>query len=198
MSSLDSLLTLLRFTHVFRDVERNTMIGALRENDAEHSFQLALTVWYVAATNGMNIDLEKALKYALAHDLVEAYAGDLSAHERSAATIRAQKEREELALGRIETEFAEFPDLAATIRAYEQRQDVESKLVYALDKLLPAANIYLNSGSTWKATDVSLQRLREMKDDSIGVSDVANRYWEQLRAILEENEAQLFNPRPKD
>lgn len=193
MSRLDSLLNLVRFTHAFRQVERGTIIAGRRENDAEHSFQLALAAWYLACTEKLPLDIGKVLRYALAHDLVERYAGDVPAYNRSPQADALKREREREALARIEQEFLEFPQLSASIHAYERREDPEARFVYAVDKLLPMANNYLAGGVAWKTSRVTLAMLRDVKDRTIAASSEVYVYWEALRAVLEVNESDLFH-----
>lgn len=51
------------------------------ENDAEHSFQLAMLCWSANHQYALSLLDEKIIKYALIHDLVEVYAGDTDAQD---------------------------------------------------------------------------------------------------------------------
>lgn len=185
MADLNSLLQLLKFSHVFRSVQRDTQIGETLENDAEHSFQLALVTWYVVSTNELGLNMERALKYALAHDLVETYAGDISALGRSLEDSKKKSEAERDALHRIQHEFPHFGELHDCIRGFEERRDEEARLVYALDKLLPVMNIYLDGGRTWRRNHLTFKKLTELKDPTIALSPDVNSYWIALRDLLE-------------
>ena len=46
---LNSLVNFIKFTHLFQEVKRVVLIPNENkwENDAEHSYQLALTAWYL-------------------------------------------------------------------------------------------------------------------------------------------------------
>ena len=60
--------------NIFR---RNLNIdGTRRENDAEHSWNLAMLAMLFEEYSTEKVDLEKVLKIALVHDLIEVYAGD--------------------------------------------------------------------------------------------------------------------------
>ncbi len=194
MADLAKLLSFTQFTHKFQQVIRTIYVtgGDRNENDAEHSFQLALVAWYIAgAEKGSILDTDKLIKYAIAHDLVETYAGDTYFHSTDTALKESKGQREKDALKRIKAEFPEFPELHKMITAYESRQDRESKFIYALDKMLPVLNIYLDEGRSWKRDKVSLSMIRT-KDEKIAVSPEITKLWQELVKIVGERERELF------
>jgi len=67
--------------------------GKRLENDAEHSWHLAMMVWVFAPHYEQPIDLEKALKMALIHDLPEIYAGDVPAFDVEGRLGKDERER---------------------------------------------------------------------------------------------------------
>lgn len=152
-------LEFVKFLHAYRRVERNTCRqGEERhENDVEHSFQVAMTAWYLAEALELDLDLGKVLRYALAHDLVETYAGDVPAFSRDAEAKARKTERERLAAERIRAEFPDFAALHETIAAYEKREDAESRFVYATDKMDPLVNDLLDGGRVVKECSLSLE-----------------------------------------
>ncbi len=140
---LMKLAGLVRLTHRFQQIRRtNLAADGDRENDAEHSYQLALVAWYLNHLLKLGFDIGKLVSYALMHDLAEVYAGDVDPYYSSQAEINAKEKKEREAIRTLESGF---PELAGTIRQYEDRKDKESKFVYALDKLLVFLNIYILS-----------------------------------------------------
>ena len=102
------------------------------------------------------------------HDLVEVYAGDTPAVQKGYEEAkRTKQEREEKAALRLRKEFGEFPELHDLIDAYELRSDEESKFIYALDKIIPVMNIYLDEGHSWKIHDISLDDIIENKKNNL-------------------------------
>ena len=184
---MKNLLEFTAFLQKFRRIKRRIKFkdGSF-ENDAEHSFQLAMTAWYIISANKLKLDLEKVLEYSLAHDLVETYAGDTPSdvHRTFSKARKTKEEREEKALKRIEKEFSTFKDLHKIIRAYERREDEESKLVYALDKMMPILNIYLEKGYSWKLYNVSIDDVVLYKKDKIAESKVVKKYFDQTVPLL--------------
>lgn len=189
MRNLSKLIDFIQFTNAFRKIERAIRVPGLEryENDAEHSYQLALTAWYVIATEKLSLDVSKVIAYALVHDLVETYAGDVPLHGRTEETIRMKKENEHAALERIRTEFSEFPDLTSCIEAYEGRTDEEAKFVYALDKLIPLIDVYIDDGRAWKELHVTFEAVRSNKEETTANSSVVYEYWKLLEKMLREN-----------
>lgn len=105
-----------------------------RENDIEHSFTVALLSWYICSRYNLDLKQEKVLKYAMAHDFVERYAGDINTY--ASPTTRAKKSvLEEASLQRMSKELASFGDLVAIMNDYEKRADKEALFVWTVDKM---------------------------------------------------------------
>ena len=146
-ANLDTLLRFVEFTQKFQQILRTNRApgGDRRENDAEHSFQVALVAWYVNDALGLKIDTGQILAFAIAHDLVEAYAGDTDPHLQQLTPPDTKAAREAAALEALRRDFHEFGELAGAIESYEESkgQGGAAQLVYAVDKLLVFANMYL-------------------------------------------------------
>jgi putative hydrolase of HD superfamily len=185
---MERLLRFIELTRQFRRVERKVILADNKraENDAEHSFQLAITAWFIASTNKLSLNAELVLKYALAHDLVEAYAGDTpsAVHPSYEAERQTKKAREEEALKRIRAEFPEFADLFKIIEKYEERSDEESRFVYALDKIMPVLNIYIDKGYSWSVNGVKIEDVVEYKKDQIAASPEIKKYFDELAPLI--------------
>ena len=102
---LESLIDFINFTHEFREVIRygGTRLGKKVENDAEHSYQLAMVTWFLIDQDKLKLNKELCFMYALAHDLVEIYAGDTFAFDKKHNLSKQKRERE--ALKKIERRF---------------------------------------------------------------------------------------------
>lgn len=86
---LQNTLKALSLLHDFQKVERVVFVPQRdrQENDVEHSYLLAMLAWQLAEILAPQLSKEKVIKYALVHDLVEVYAGDVF------FTIRVQMPR---------------------------------------------------------------------------------------------------------
>lgn len=186
-----------KFISLLHNVQRVTRVARRPDekeltNTAEHTFELALLCWYIVSVQKLNLNLEKVLQYALAHDLIEAYAGDTPIHDEEAKKTKVA--REAAALIQIEQEFPEFGDLLATIHEYELRDNPESRFVYAADKLVDPLSMSMETTqSIWKDYAVSFDTLLKNKTDKIAFSDVIQRYWNQLLKKLESKKSFFFD-----
>lgn len=179
-----SLEKLEKFVRLLHEVQRVKRVARRPDESemtstAEHTFELAMTCWYVVAIHKLELDLEKVLSYALAHDLIEAYAGDTPVYDEEGQKTKAKREAD--ALARIESEFPEFGELVYTIHEYEKRETPESKFVYAVDKLIDPLNSSMEeTQSIWKDYDVSFTQLMEYKTPKIAQSQAVVPYWDLL------------------
>jgi len=122
------------------------------ETVAEHIFGVTLLVYILGSTlkeEGMNLDLEKALKMAVIHELGEALIGDI--HLESRRYIgKAVDEGERKAFYDMVSKLPQtLRDEAFSLyKEFEEGLTQEAKLVRALDKLdlLLQAYIYEKSG----------------------------------------------------
>ncbi len=173
------------FTQIERSVHRDHLGQYVKENDTEHSYNLAMTAWYLSAWfPHLNKDL--LIRYGLVHDLVEVYAGDTYIYGTKEA-IASKHAREAEAQKRLEKEWKDFPDMLASIEAYETKKDAEAKFVYALDKLMPIMLVYLHDGYSWREAKVTLKMLHEAKIAKISLSPEILPYFEQIHAFLLEH-----------
>tara|TARA_B100000745_G_scaffold292683_1_gene233812 strand:+ start:1980 stop:2567 length:588 start_codon:yes stop_codon:yes gene_type:complete len=194
MSKLKNLESFMQLLHAVQNIERVARIPneTKRRNTAEHTFELAMVCWYIVEENNLDLNKEKIFKYALAHDVIEAYAGDTPAHDVEAQKHKKGKEAQ--ALLKIEEKFSHFVELIETIHAYEARNDMESIFVYATDKLIDPLNASMETKqSIWKEMDMSYEYLRLYKDEKIALSSDVQPYWEQLCKKLEANKDFFFH-----
>lgn len=190
--SIQNILNFVEFTHKFNQLKRQLYAtGEDRlENDSEHSFELAMVSWYIISTKKLKYNIDKVIRYALVHDLVEIYAGDTFFYSDN-ATKDKKKENEKEALKKIEEEFKEFPEMIKIIHNYENRIDKESEFIYTLDKILPVMNIYLDKGRSWREHKIKFDMLVENKKKVVINQDV-NDIWEELVKVVEKEKGVMF------
>lgn len=189
--SIDHIFRFTDFLQKYRAIERSILIknSDRQENDVEHSFSLAMLAWYINSTYKLGLDLEKLFMYSLAHDLVETYAGETYFYAKGPSD---KHEREEAAAKKIQAEFPEFPELHNVIIGYEQRSDLESKFVYALDKIEPVLNIYVDGGRTWRKNKVTLDMLQEIKTPKVSVDKTIDNIFKEIVERLKSEHDTLF------
>ncbi len=173
---------LLQFSHVERRVHRKHHDAVIYENDTEHSYNLAVTAWFLCGWFP-DLDRDKVIRYALAHDFVEVHAGDTFIYA-DAAELATKEAREKEALSQLTHEWGDFEELYKTIALYEKRDDSESRFVYALDKIMPIMLVYIHDGYSWKVDEVTAKMLYDAKIDKVNLSPEIKPYFDQLHSLL--------------
>jgi putative hydrolase of HD superfamily len=150
------------------------------ENDAEHSFQLAMICWQLAETKNLKLNKTKILQYALVHDLVEVYAGDTDPHKSSESYLLSKDEREARAMKKIKKSFPNFSALSKAIEGYERKKDKESRLVYVMDKILPVINTYKVGDKYYVQNKVTYEKYVAWFAKRKGTIDLTDIYCDDL------------------
>jgi 5'-deoxynucleotidase YfbR-like HD superfamily hydrolase len=187
VSDLQSLVTDIIMP--FYQVQRATPLlfsETRRENDAEHSWSLALLACALAPHIDADLDVGKVAQYATIHDLVEVHAGDTSnlAPDSEKAT---KEQREAEALQKLESDLTAFPWILETLHAYESQVAPEAQFVRAVDKVLPLLFDLVDRGWLYKeekltreAWQQAMQSHREKASKHSGVFE----YYEEIRNQL--------------
>lgn len=132
------------------------------ENDAEHSWHLAMFI-ILFAKEFPHIDILKALKLALSHDLVEIYAGDVYTFDFEAK--KKKKDKEDKAAKKLfgklpHDQKKEFMDL---YKEYEACKTKESELVNSFDKIQPIIQNIIVKGKNWQRQKISFKDVDGLK-----------------------------------
>jgi putative hydrolases of HD superfamily len=175
---------LAAFSRIDRVVHRKHHNGSWTfETDTEHSYNLAMTAWYLADFfPELNKDL--VIKYALVHDLPEVHAGDTFLFD-TPEVLAGKADREAAAIKQLDQEWPDFQDALQHIHGYEKRETNEAKFVYALDKIMPIMTIYLNEGYSWEVKEITLEKLHDAKVDKVALSPEIQPYFESLHEVLQ-------------
>lgn len=104
------------------------------ETDSHHSFSLALVAYEVCVQEQLEVDTDRVVLYALAHDLLEIITGDVDTLMASSEELAAKHEREMNALQQFDELFAAYPSLKKAFDEYERLDTAEAATVYVLDK----------------------------------------------------------------
>lgn len=185
--NIQRLLQLQELLLQFQGVHRVVHLPVTREeeNDTEHSYNLALTAWFLAAYFP-HLDRDLVIRYALVHDLVEIHAGDTYIYADQ-AILDSKHDREAAALKTLIQDWPDFADMTSAITEYEKHQSEEAKFIYALDKIMPIMAIFLGKGYTWQQEGITLDRLHEAKRLKVAVSKDIQPYYDELYSLLEQN-----------
>jgi uncharacterized UPF0160 family protein len=100
------------------------------------------------------------------------------------------------AIKKIENRFSNFKNLIRIIKKYEEKKDEESKFIYALDKIIPPIQIYLEDGKLWREKKISHEDLIKNKNSKIAQSKYVDKYWQEiLERITKEKDGLFKNKR---
>lgn len=155
-------ITIDEMKNIFR---RNLLAdGSRRENDAEHSWHLAMLAMLLEEYSAEKIDIERVLKIALIHDLIEVYAGDTFAYD-----VKGNEDKHEREIQAAEKLFGMLdPVQGGEIRElwdeFEAMETAESKYANAIDRIQPLILNYLTDGHTWKMGDVTSDKIYKRMD----------------------------------
>jgi 5'-deoxynucleotidase YfbR-like HD superfamily hydrolase len=119
--------------------------GDSRENDAEHSYMLALVANELALQlYPEELDTGLITQYAIVHDLIETVTGDVATFQLNADELAQKQKNEHDALHALCNSLPPFT--ARLLKAYEIQSDPEARFVKATDKLLPVIVDILGDG----------------------------------------------------
>jgi putative hydrolase of HD superfamily len=186
-SQIAFLLELDKLKSVFR---RSYIQGGLRrENDAEHSWHLALAALILAEHADEPVDILRVIQMGLIHDLVEIDAGDTFLYDEEGMEDKAG--REQCAADRI---FGLLPGeqsgrLRALWEEFEARQSAEARFAAALDRLLPLMHNYFSEGKTWREHDVQSDQVYAMNNR---IGEASGTLWDYARILIQDAEEKGF------
>lgn len=171
-----------RLKQVFR--QTLLMDASRRENDAEHSWHLALMAVLLAEYSAdPSIDILRAVKMALVHDIVEIDCGDTFCYDNEANI--GKLERETKSADRIFSILP--PDLASDVRAlwdeFEARQTPEAKFAASLDRLQPLLHNFRTEGAAWRRHGVIADQVIER---NCHIAEGAPALWEFASGMIED------------
>lgn len=159
---IEFIITIDEMKNVLR---RNLVVdGSRRENDAEHSWHLAVMAMILEEYSADKVDISKVLKIALVHDLVEVYAGDTFAYD-----VKGNEDKLDREIMAAEKLFGMLKDgqgdeIRALWDEFEAKETPESKYANAIDRLQPLVLNYLTNGHTWKLGDVHAPQIYKRMD----------------------------------
>jgi 5'-deoxynucleotidase YfbR-like HD superfamily hydrolase len=181
----------------FHEIERDITLPVAShrpDNDAEHSWSLALMALSLAPNIDAKLDIGKVCIFATIHDVVEVNAGDTSvwAPTEFASTKR---EREAEALKTLEQDLPQFKVLTDHIKEYEEQSSDEAKFVYALDKFLNFLMISEDNGYYYRSRKLTkesvVEKLKNHRQKA-HVNSQVGKYYDELRDLFDSNPDNFF------
>ena len=133
------------------------------ENDAEHSWHLAMMTIVLAEHSDKPIDVLKVLKMVLIHDIVEIDAGDTFIYDTSKNHTNTEQEliAAKRIFGLLPTEQAE--EFISIWEEFEAGITDEAKFAKSMDRFEPLLQNTSNNGGTWTEFNVGYQQVYDKK-----------------------------------
>ena len=172
-----------------KNIFRQTYLadGKRKENDAEHSWHLALAAVLLEEHMAEDVDLGRVMTMVLIHDLVEIDAGDTYAYDEEAN--RTKEEREKKAAERI---FGLLPEdqgekLRQLWEEFEAYETPEARFAHTMDNFQPLLLNDYNEGKDWTGHQVRISQVLKRNEYT---ENGSSQIWEYMKELLEKNVAQ--------
>ena len=140
-----------------KSIVRRTLLtdGSRRENDAEHSWHLALMAIILEEYAVEPVNLGRVLAMVTVHDLIEIYAGDTFAFDVAANQDKVQREAAaaEKLFGLLDQDQGR--QLRQLWEEFDAMDTADSRFAASLDRIQPFMHNVLTDGHTWKLGTVT-------------------------------------------
>ena len=154
------------------------------ENDAEHSWHLAMMTIVLAEHSDTPIDVLKVLKMVLIHDIVEIDAGDTFIYDTTKSHTNTDEEllAAKRIFGLLPTEQAE--EFIAVWEEFEAGETDEAKFARSMDRFEPLLQNASNQGGTWAEFKVPYQKVYDKKK---AIKNGSTTLWNYAENLLNES-----------
>lgn len=174
MSRIEQQMEFLREIDGLKQIGRQTYLsdGSRKENDAEHSWHLAVMALLMSEYANEQVDVLRVMSMVLVHDIVELDAGDTYAYDDAGNATK--RERELQAADRI---FSILPkDQAEFMRGlwdeFEEGKTPEAKFAHSLDNVQPMMLNDASGGKAWREHQVKLSQILHRQEKTAEGSEV--------------------------
>lgn len=164
--------------------------GSKRENDAEHSWYFSLAAMILSEYSNNKIDIQKIIKMAIIHDIVEIYAGDTFIYDEKAK--ESQKEREKIAFKKI---FGLLPEdqkeyFRELWNEFEENISNESKFAKSIDRIVAVLLNLKSNGKAWKENKIEYSQVYEINNK---IAEGSSKLWLYIKEMLNENKGLFYS-----
>lgn len=186
MTRLEKQLQFIVEVDKVKNIFRQTYLsdGKRKENDAEHSWHIALMAVLLQEYASEKVDVMRVIPMLLIHDLVEIDAGDTYAYD--AAAKETQHEREEAAAKRIfgllpEEQGQYFYELWKEFESYES---ADAKYAHMLDNLQPILLNDASEGKSWVEHGVHRSQIYKRNEK---MPEISEPIWNEMKKIIDKH-----------
>lgn len=161
-----------------------------KENDAEHSWHLAMMACVLADYADKDVDMLRVIRMLLIHDIVEIDAGDTFLYDTSAGAEQ-QEEKEMAAADRL---FGLLPapqarEFRALWDEFEAHESADAQFARSMDRLQPFLHNFLTQGMMWRQHGVHPDQVRERMSV---IADGSGKLHALVQQLIDEAEARGY------
>lgn len=186
MTDFEKQISFIMELDKIKKIGRQTYLSdaSRKENDAEHSWHLALMAFVLADYANEKVDVLKTMKMVLLHDVIEIDAGDTYAYDTEGN--KTKRERELKAADRIfgllpEEQQREYRGLWDEFEAMETP---EAKFANMLDKVQPLLLNDASGGKSWEEHGVKKSQVMARNERTHEGSEAL---WAYAKSLIEKN-----------
>lgn len=172
------LLKIFNFLHAVENFKSTLRVPKTKtgrqESSAEHSWRVSLMVFIIAEELNLDIDIFKAIKLAIVHDLAECITGDYPSHYvYYNKGLKLEKERKEKKA--MKSLMKMLPEKSGKVvynlwNEYEEQKTKEAKYIKALERIETLTQFIETNPITYEAVeytaiyaDKSVEKFPELK-----------------------------------
>lgn len=186
MERLEQQLKFIVEIDKVKNIFRQTYLadGERKENDAEHSWHIALMAYLLQEYSEEPVDVPKVMLMVLIHDLVEIDAGDTYAYDSEGA--KTKREREVKAAERL---FGILPeDQGAYLRElwdeFEKYETADAKYAHLLDNFQPLLLNDASNGKSWEEHVVQKEQIYKRNER---IPETSEQVWKKMQDIIQKH-----------
>ena len=179
LTEIDKMKTVFRRTVIMDGSKR-------RENDAEHSWHIAMFALILSEYSRDEVDVSRVIKICLAHDLIEIYAGDTFAYDSKGHEDKAEREAAaaDRLFGMLDGEQGR--EIRALWDEFEAKETPEARFANVCDRFQPLIHNYYTDGHTWQEGGVTAAQVLSRMDI---IRTDAPELWPLVTGIIESSVA---------
>ena len=186
MTRLEQQLQFIVEIDKVKQIFRQTYLadGTRKENDAEHSWHIALMAYLLQEYASEPVDVPRVMLMVLIHDLVEIDAGDTYAYDPEGAKTKAEREKKaaERIFGLLPKEQGEM--LKGLWDEFEEYKTADAKYAHLLDNFQPLLLNDAFDGVSWVEHGVKKSQIYKRNER---IEETSPEVWDCMQQVIEKH-----------